>query len=72
MQLNLLEITPGFKPFTEKKSVELTFSWNFLLPKKRDRINRVLKSYLQLILLKKEKTIHSKTLFTIPVDLKST
>ena len=32
-------------------------------------------SYLQLIRLKKkkkEKTIHSKTLFTIPVDLKST
>ena len=32
------------------------------------------KSYLQLIRLKKKKkkTIHSKTLFTIPVDLKST
>ena len=31
------------------------------------------KSYLQLIRLKKkEKTIHSKTLFTISVDLKST
>ena len=31
-----------------------------------------IKSYLQLIRLKKEKTIHSKTLFTIPVELKST
>ena len=33
---------------------------------------KLLKSYLQLIRLKKEKTIHSKTLFTISVDLKST
>ena len=35
-------------------------------------IKKLLKSYLQLIRLKKEKTIHSKTLFTISVDLKST
>ena len=40
---------------------------NFIKKKK------LLKSYLQLIRLKKkEKTIHSKTLFTISVDLKST
>ena len=35
-------------------------------------IKKLFKSYLQLIRLKKEKTIHSKTLFTISVDLKST
>ena len=35
-------------------------------------IKKLLKSYLQLLRLKKEKTIHSKTLFTISVDLKRT
>ena len=48
------------------------FFFFFLLLLLLDK-KKLLKSYLQLIRLKKkEKTIHSKTLFTISVDLKST